>query len=145
MISSSSSSRSLSPSLDQKVSLTVTDCLGNSLKRKTTPQNNLEHIIVSTGKDTVLQFIYSPHYLIVIFFQTFLQAMFLFNTKSASAWRDVKKEGRPGFTALICLRSGIWSDCMFVFHYASTTNPFCWKSSLLPCVAPCVTHGSWIL
>lgn len=31
---------------------------------------------------------------------------------------------------------------MFVFHYASTTNPFCWKSSLIPCNSPCVIHGS---
>lgn len=33
---------------------------------------------------------------------------------------------------------------MFVFHYGSTTNPFCWKSSFLPLrrSEPSVTHGS---
>lgn len=33
---------------------------------------------------------------------------------------------------------------MFVFHYGSSANPFCWKSSFLPLRrgGPSVTHGS---
>lgn len=57
-------------------------------------------------------------------------------------------QGCPGFAALICLQSGIWSDFMFVFHYASSTNPFCWKSSFVPRVCPLpvwlMDPGAWV-
>lgn len=78
-------------------------------------------------------------HLIVIMFSRYScsSLMFLNEPKSSSSQRQGGKEGHPGLTALICLRSGIWSECMFAFYYASTTNPFYWESSLPSCSPLC--------
>lgn len=93
------------------------------------------------------QFTYCSCLLIVVMLSGYYCSylMFLDEPKSGSTQQQVRKEGHPGLTTLICLRSGIWSERMFVFYYASTTNPFYWKSSLSSYAAPCVTHRSWSL
>lgn len=136
----------LSPLLDQKVSLTSDKPPLKLLetKKKKKEEDLARKLLVIPQQ---LQFIYAAYYLNVITFSRhFCRLCFCISlnlpTLKPMGKKKKKEAGCPGFTALICLRSGIWSDCMFVFHYASTTNPFCWKSSPVPCVAACLTHAS---
>lgn len=104
-------------------------------------------LIVLTQTQTVKPFTYCSCLRIVVMLSGYYSSclMFLDEPKFGSTQQQVRKEGHPGLITLICLRSGIWSECMFVFHYASTTNPFYWESSLPSYAAPCVTHRSWSL
>lgn len=66
---------------------------------------------------TVKQLAHFSCHLIVVMFSRYSCSflMFLNEPKSASSPRQGGKEGHPSLTPLICLRSGIWSECMFAF------------------------------